>query len=258
MREHPILETVKYNFGGVHIMFKRAKTTAWAAGLIFALSGFLAGGAWAGISATKHNLSTSHSAAGQTIYGDQSEICIFCHTPHAALKNDNIPLWNKKLSEVGNYGMYTSPTFNGSTTIAEVGIGVNNLVSATATNLCLSCHDGTVAINNFSNPSNLEAIPVMTGTTLGMLPATSTTNLGNDLKNDHPVNFTYDTTLVNADTASNGGVAGLTLPGSLVGVKLYDFKVQCASCHDPHTSVQGAFLRVTMTGSALCFACHTK
>jgi len=83
------------------------------------------------------------------------------------------------------------------------------------------------------------------------VPGAFNANLGTDLTNDHPVNFTYNDTL-----ATNDG--SLKAPASLTGVKLYSNKVQCASCHDPHTSTQGAFLRVSMTGSALCFACHTK
>jgi len=88
-----------------------------------------------------------------------------------------------------------------------------------------------------------------------MIPA-GATNLGTDLTNDHPVNFTYDAALVTAD-----GGSGLKAPGTLAGVKLFSNKVQCASCHDPHTSADPsgkALLRVSQTGSALCFACHSK
>src|SRR5574340_103934 len=92
------------------------------AGVVLLLAGMVAGGgAMAGISATKHNLSTSHSVAGQTIYSsDQTEICIFCHTPHDAIKNNNIPLWTHTLSSTASYGVYTSPTYNATDT-ADVG-----------------------------------------------------------------------------------------------------------------------------------------
>ena len=33
--------------------------------------------------------------------------------------------------------------------------------------------------------------------------------------------------------------------------------VECASCHDPHTS-NATFLRIPNTGSAVCLACHVK
>ncbi len=49
-------------------------------------------------------------------------------------------------------------------------------------------------------------------------------------------------------------------------VRVYDGKVECASCHDPHGVPSGGagstfkptFLRVANTGSALCLTCHTK
>ncbi|MDP1703948.1 MAG: cytochrome c3 family protein [Sulfurimicrobium sp.] len=213
--------------------------------MLIALTGVFAGGAWAGISATKHNLSNGGPG---TIKGDGTEICIFCHTPHDAIKTANIPLWNKQLSALNiSYGVYTSPTLN-ATDVTDVKM--ITAADATVTNLCLSCHDGTVAINSFNNPSNLETVPVMVGTTAGKLPV-GNSNLGTDLTNDHPVNFTYDQTLADADKF-------LTAPASLVGVKLFSNKVQCASCHDPHLSTNGAFLRVSMSGSALCLSCHTK
>lgn len=34
--------------------------------------------------------------------------------------------------------------------------------------------------------------------------------------------------------------------------------VECASCHDPHSAVNGMFLRYANTASALCLACHAK
>ena len=40
---------------------------------------------------------------------------------------------------------------------------------------------------------------------------------------------------------------------------LFDDKVECASCHDPHDQVvdgTGKFLRLDNAGSALCLDCH--
>ena len=34
--------------------------------------------------------------------------------------------------------------------------------------------------------------------------------------------------------------------------------VECASCHDPHTSANPTFLRVSNAGSAVCLSCHVK
>lgn len=34
--------------------------------------------------------------------------------------------------------------------------------------------------------------------------------------------------------------------------------VECASCHDPHETANGTFLRISNSGSGLCLACHNK
>ena len=210
----------------------------------------LSGQAVAGISATKHNLSSSGSS--NDIYSDNPEICVFCHTPHNAIKNANIPLWNHDLSANATYGVYNSPTMDGSPT--DVG-GVTT-ANATVTNLCLSCHDGTVALNALNNPSNAHLVTTMQGTGVDgsdAIAAGRATRLGTDLSDDHPINFTYDAALVTAD-------GGLNDPAALTDVVLYNGTVQCASCHDPHTSeaTTQPFLRFTMDGSALCLKCHAK
>jgi predicted CXXCH cytochrome family protein len=218
-------------------------------GFLLALLVTFSGGALAaGITGTKHDLSIS--GGGTIKSSDQTEICVFCHTPHAALKNDNIPLWNHALS-AQTYGVYTSPTID-ATDLTEVG-GINESTAAVS-NLCLSCHDGSLAVNSLNNPSNARPDSTFAGD--GKIPV-GATNLGfgaDALKNDHPVNFTYDATLYAADPT-------LQNPASLAGVKLFSNKVQCASCHDPHTSADptgSAFLRVSMSASTLCFACHNK
>ena len=211
----------------------------------------LSGQAVAGISDTKHNLSTSGTG---DIRSDNPEICVFCHTPHNAIKNNNIPLWNHELSATANYGVYTSPSFDGSVSITDVGGATEG--TATVTNLCLSCHDGTVALNSMNNPSNAHLVTTMSGSGLGtgdVIENSRATNLGADLTNDHPVNFTYNAALVTADPTLND-------PSTLTDVRLFNDTVQCASCHDPHASdpTTQPFLRFTMTGSALCLKCHNK
>lgn len=227
---------------------KSSQTLTWGKGLLLGLSLLGASGlALADIALTKHNLSSSGS--GSVKSSDNPEICVFCHTPHQAIKNDNITLWNHNLSNQASYGVYTSPTFDASDG-ADVG-GVDE-TTATATNLCLSCHDGTIAINSLNNASNINPTTTMSGVDAdGTLLDAATTNLGTDLTDDHPVNFTYDATLVTAD-------GGLTDPATHTNVKLYSGKVQCASCHDPHSETNGAFLRASMDSSALCTECHAK
>jgi hypothetical protein len=243
-------------------MIKQAKAITWLAGMMFVLSGIFAGEAMAAIAATKHNLSSSHTATGQSIFSDtQTEICVFCHTPHAAIKNDSIPLWNHTLSTTAAYGVYTSPTFDGAGTVADLG-GVTE-ATATASNLCLSCHDGTVAVDSFGGA---------TGTvTLASLNANAV--LGTDLSNDHPISITYNSTTAAADGALHDpATTSVTIgaggdkyrTGTIATVMLSNGTVQCSSCHDVHNSftVPGAagqpLLKVSKAGSALCLTCHNK
>jgi predicted CXXCH cytochrome family protein len=224
-------------------MIKHVNVTAALAAAGLALTiGLPAGQALAGISTTKHNLSTTGPS---TLKSDNDEICVFCHTPHDAIKNNNIVLWNHNLS-TQSYTTYTSPTMD------NAPGAMNGVTAGTATtsNLCLSCHDGTVALNAMNNPSNRHLVTIMSGSnqTNGILNGSLSTNLGTDLSNDHPVNMTYDRT-------KDAGLKDLT---GVTTVKLYSNTVQCASCHDPHTNTNTPFLRASMSGSNLCLICHDK
>lgn len=239
-------------------MNKAIKTVGYSAVLTVLLASLGAAPALAAVAGSAHDLSITGTGVNGFKSTDQTEICIFCHTPHSALKNDNIPLWNKTLSAAATYGSYTSPTFQG---------GANGITSgateATAgvSNLCLSCHDGTVAFNSLANPSNARPTTtfavgktLMTGTALLGSGATALTN-------DHPVNFTYDATLATADGSLTAPVGNTVTRAGYGTVQLYGGMVQCASCHDPHTSQDPsgkAFLRVSMDASKLCQVCHTK
>ncbi|VAX10965.1 Cytochrome c family protein [hydrothermal vent metagenome] len=221
----------------------------------------------AGIANTKHNLSSSGTGSVISSGAEATtEICLFCHTPHMNQdKSDVIPLWNHTVS-TATYTMYTSSTFDGSGTVQQIGDGSLTPATATVTNLCLSCHDGTVAISSLYNQSNMSTggntNPTM-DTSVSQLNASGmliggTGALGTDLSNDHPVNFTYDAALVALDTTLHD-------PSSLNGVQLYGGKVQCASCHEPHVdyttgtdTARSPFLRLPITGSVLCLECHNK
>lgn len=241
---------------------------------------------------TKHNLSATDYAGGptRTVKADtQTELCVFCHTPHgsttdAALK---APLWNRTLSSATYGGTYESTSLQANVNELRDGPGGTS-------KLCLSCHDGTVAVGSVSvlaGNSGGNSI-AMSGTDVGgIISAGSgkttgfTRNLGTDLSNDHPISFTYDTSLATADGElrfppfSTGGtlVTGNRFPGGVKPlVPLDDSKVQCASCHDPHirdTSETAnikflrlnRFQKLSPSGSAftssndiICLACHDK
>lgn len=197
-------------------------------GIIFFISYYLE----SQIANTKHNLSIN--GPGTYKASSESQVCIFCHTPHNSASKK--ALWNRNNSSA-NYSLYTSDSKH-ATIVQPDGSSV----------LCLSCHDGSIALG--STVSN-GTITMSGGITT--LPSAIRSNLTTDLTNDHPISFTYDAALVTA----NGQ---LKSPSSLpTAISLESNKMQCTSCHDPHNNTNGSFLNVSHDGANagyLCTACH--
>jgi predicted CXXCH cytochrome family protein len=195
-----------------------------------------------------HNFSVfwMTNSRGETL----DEICIFCHTPHNSDRTvTTAPLWNHTMS-TATYTPYTSRTMN-------AVVGQPNGSSK----LCLSCHDGTVAIDSYGSNTPASHIGLAQ---LRVGDFSSEMNIGVDLTNDHPISFAYDTALALSDKKLNDPETTQIIPGvrSLTGTikaTLLDGQgqVQCTSCHDIHNS-QGInkLLKVNNTGSALCLTCH--
>ena len=180
---------------------------------------------------TVHNLSVS--GPGTIKATIETEICVFCHTPHKSAPKT--ALWNKSLPGI-NYDLYKSTT--------EKAVSGQPDGSSI---LCLSCHDGTVALGNvISRPK-----PISFSNGITKLP-TGKTNITTDLSDDHPVSFTYDAALTSLDLQLKEPSA-INLP-----IKLEKNKVQCTSCHDPHNNVNKKFLIVSNENSALCNYCHQQ
>lgn len=207
--------------------------------LIFATFFFLgfAATSFALITGTPHDLSGDFT-------GSTDEICIFCHTPHnaKAIPTDYNPLWNMDTPLSAGYIPYASSTFmDGGTTISDPLVGPSRL--------CMSCHDGTIAIDNAVNATSTDYIQIFNPSTTALL--------GTDLSNDHPIGFDYvaaqalDLELYPASTAYAGG---------LISDFLFGDVMTCASCHDVHeeNGVGGMFLLVDNNASALCLSCHIK
>ncbi len=180
---------------------------------------------------TPHNLSVSGSGAVRA--ESETRLCIFCHTPHRAAQGGGV-LWNR-LDSTATYVPYESATLR-----ATVGQPTG------ASKMCLSCHDGTIALGQLlSEPSEIGFVGGVR-----LLPA-GASQLGTDLRDDHPISFDYD------DSIAAGNLE-LVDSGSLNGsVQLDAFgEVQCTSCHDPHDSGFGKFLLAPAEDSALCLTCH--
>ncbi len=181
---------------------------------------------------SKHDFSTQ---AWNTSVG--SQICIVCHTPHnASLVVTDAPLWNHATTAT-TYTLYASSKLNATMSQPDA-----------SSKLCLSCHDGTVALENFGT------------TTTGTHFIAGGFNLGSGLNNDHPVSFTYDAALATADGGLKNPSTALSGLGGTIGQNmLFGGKMQCASCHDVHnTAGQASLLVKTNNASALCLTCHSK
>ncbi|KPJ90683.1 MAG: hypothetical protein AMJ53_13120 [Gammaproteobacteria bacterium SG8_11] len=255
----------------------------------------------ADIANTKHNFSANYPNTLPT--GQQREmravsepqICVFGHTPHAAIVAPGAPLWNRQLPQT-QYIVYGSNIQGASTSSFDAQISQPNGVSK----LCLSCHDGTMAVgavnvlNGTDNNANIQMtppdgrMPAGHGTTTGF-----TRYLGTNLTNDHPISVVYDQNLVAIDGEmrnpqqnhifTRGVDSGrpATEQIHLEGTNLTNNGglVQCNSCHDPHIRSTDPtenikFLRLNRLQSGgdgpstvavfspqsdiICLACHEK
>jgi len=187
-----------------------------------------------------HNLSAS--GTGPIKAPSEKNVCVFCHTVHKS--NGVSPLWNHTMSSVTNYVVYSS------TRLQSLNLTVPQPNGSSR--LCLSCHDGTVALGSID--SRVTPIPVyQNGALITTMPVGDGNNLGTDLSSDHPISMDYDAA-AQADVTLKPRA---TLP---TAVKLEPLSggnyVQCTSCHNPHDNQFGKFLVMDNTSSALCVACH--
>ena len=179
---------------------------------------------------SKHNLSIS--GPGTIRAATEGDVCVFCHTPHS--QANLTPLWNHEMPQ-STYTPYRSSTLR-----ATVGQPTG------ASKLCLSCHDGTVALGMVrSGPA-----PIQMRNSIAAMPA-GRSHLGTDLSGHHPISFTYDNSLANI----KGELQDPMVLKREVRLDK-DGQVQCTSCHDPHRNQYGKFLVKDNTGSALCLDCH--
>lgn len=240
-----------------------------AVGLIGALLAGVLSGAWinadadtdlptkfsnrGSIANTRHNMTQRQAEGGgptgasmDQYRNDYQEVCVYCHTPHGANANVQIPLWNRTIKTT----TYTTYNQLGTSTLTQpvTQPGPNSLA-------CLSCHDGQVGVdsvinmpgsggygpgqvaeqsnsflnawNNTRGPDAGAHLGLADGANIGsgclachssgsMVVGSNATDftvfaIGTDLRNDHPVGVRFPAVGAGVDfkppTASRVGVA---------------------------------------------------
>jgi hypothetical protein len=216
----------------------------------------------AGIVDSKHDFSGDGWARNQ--------ICLPCHAAHPVSKSSvNYKagrLWNHALTQqttnikFDSYGASRwtiDPT--GTNTVTPTA-GKTDLDAGSI--LCMSCHDGTVALDNFGGGDNSGA----------KIASAYQKGAGGDLTGNHPVGSkghypTLDGKISGSSSfgdperlgkAANGTttlyrvslqkILGAADPTT--GVKATNYVVGCTSCHNPHNSLSAPYmLRVPQVGN---------
>jgi predicted CXXCH cytochrome family protein len=150
------------------------------------------------------------------------------------------PLWNHAVTNK-TFQLYNSPTLDATPS-----------QPAGASRLCLSCHDGTVAVDSYGG--NSGSIFLGGDVAVG----------ADELSNDHPISFAYDDALASQDGglfAPSSTASGLG--GTIAQDLLFNNQLECSSCHDVHNgasaaAVNDSLLVITQANSQICLTCHNK
>jgi predicted CXXCH cytochrome family protein len=217
---------------------------------------------------SKHDFTGLNKRAGVVAmptlaFSDYGSPCIYCHVPPdkdlaTATAMGSVPGWNRYEPATGAFKLYDSRTLDNKVrTPSPISL------------LCLSCHDGTMGVdmtvfkpNGWRNSED-AALHVRINGADDLMSCGKCHNgfrahniaikhIGNDLTNDHPISMTYaGLTHKDADFRAPDGPYGFDN-----GVKLYDDRVECASCHNVHNPDVGLLLRTR--ADRLCETCHIK
>jgi hypothetical protein len=186
-----------------------------------------------------------------------NSVCSECHSIHHNQDASKGPLWVHKASATVTYTTYN---LAGSETYDALGITAPSLGGTTIA--CLSCHDGTVGVNeqtkiglnglssttdSYGKGTNAFALNSGTGRliTIG----------GNDLTHTHPIGISYTEAATKVQTVSGVNqfqslTTGVYPKNRLKG--LNGDRIECSTCHDIHNVVS------IPKGTAKCIACHIK
>ncbi len=192
--------------------------------------------------------------------------CQVCHIPHKAqtYASAKAPLWNHApSSQASSYITYDSA---GSASYKGGSITLGSSIA------CLSCHDGSVAINQTAGGNGKNATNSLSGAAVyaptfsietakaGTFASGAGPYVGfTDLTQMHPLGVSYTACVSGGDDELQATTYDL-LPKMLKGASK---TVECASCHDIHRTTGASAtvshsLIVDLEGGALCLECHKK
>ena len=171
------------------------------------------------------------------ITGARPGSCSYCHAPHSGLAT-GYALWNQKQT-TATYQFYTSSTYHQKGQQPMLG---------SDSNMCLSCHDGTVAVGN----------TIVSGQITMSGSMNSQDILGTNLQSSHPFSLQLpikDTIDLIASLVSQGKT------GDPLGkVRLINGNIECTSCHNAHVQsidlLSPMFLVRDSSKAQMCLACH--
>lgn len=248
---------------------KKLLLTLAAFALIVAFGNALAA---TGLVNSKHNMS---SGGPNDVKSNSNQLCVYCHTPHNAqmpsAAGGSVGIWNHTMSAATYITRTPGSSFAGTSAIQP------NSGNA-YTSLCMSCHDGTVALGDLHNLNAVGGLaPTFSGADVsgsGMM--TGPYSIGTNLTNAHPIEVQYNITgktniIAQTDSSrasvyAQGTVTGdkVTLyaeaPANGTGGPAQKYYIECRSCHDVHNS-KGYTNLLSMDNSIqsqMCQACHNK
>jgi hypothetical protein len=224
--------------------------------------------AQAGILGSPHDF---HSRSWNNDPSDPATVCSVCHTPHHA---DTVsgPLWGHTPISASGWQMYANGVSPGA------NIKYTPAAAPTGSSLaCLSCHDGSIAVNAYGSVASSEYI------TNGAAISEGSKNL----THSHPISFNYQALVGTGPTQDkwlNDSVNTLVLtpdansPGFIAGNDMHikgflldqQGNLECSSCHDVHNQEGSPYnivnnphlVKINGTaggvGSLLCRSCHNK
>lgn len=231
-----------------------------------------------GILGSSHDMNEFATGAGDA--DPQGRVCAYCHTPHHAIQNGSeyMPLWAHQLN-AQSFAPYSSATIDSTLVNGDPLVGPSRL--------CMSCHDGTIALDAHYGraEAGLASGRLLTGDDFPNIGESVGIGVNQDLTQDHPIGFDYAAVAKGPATGRptaysqgpgedmwirNADEDGLPfIDNALVTVKerLYEGTIMtCATCHDVHNqknavNAQGGanyFVLAPQEDSKLCRTCHIK